>query len=121
MPDCDHLFPLIDFKITKAEAHQMLKANGIKRPAMYDLGYPNNNCVGCVKGGKGYWNKIRVDFPEVFAARAKMERAIGGSCINGIYLDELPPNAGSKVVEVPECGAACELNAENFVSYRGKK
>lgn len=31
---------------------------------MYDLGYANNNCIGCVKGGIGYWNKIRIDFPE---------------------------------------------------------
>ncbi len=37
---------------------------------MYDLGYPNNNCIGCVKGGMGYWNKIRKDFPEVFQKRA---------------------------------------------------
>ena len=36
------------------------------RPLMYDLGYPNNNCIGCVKGGMGYWNHIRKDFPEVF-------------------------------------------------------
>jgi hypothetical protein len=76
---------------------------------MYDLGYHNNNCVGCVKGGKGYWNKIRIDFPEVFAARAKMERDIGRSCINGTFLDELDPEAGRKEGPiVPECGADCE-------------
>jgi len=28
--------------------------------------------------GIGYWNKIRVDFPEVFKKRCKMERLIGG-------------------------------------------
>ena len=55
---------------------------GIKRPIMYDLGYSNNNCIGCVKGGMGYWNKIREDFPEVFQARAKLEREIGRSCKN---------------------------------------
>lgn len=59
---------------------------------MYDLGYPNNNCVGCVKGGMGYWNKIRVDFPEVFERRARQEREIGHSCIKGVFLDELDPN-----------------------------
>ena len=76
---------------------------------MYDLGYPNNNCVGCVKGGQGYWNKIRVDFPEVFAARAAMEREIGATCINGTYLDELDPNAGrNKKIILDDCGILCE-------------
>lgn len=109
MPQQEHVFPLIDNGITKEEAHGILKQAGIKRPAMYDLGYQNNNCIGCVKGGKGYWNKIRVDFPQVFAARAAFERLIGGTCINGTWLDELPPDAGrddGPVLE--ECGAMCE-------------
>jgi hypothetical protein len=110
MHDDEHIFPLIDNNITKEEAHAILRNAGIKRPAMYDLGYQNNNCVGCVKGGKGYWNKIRVDFPDVFAARAKMEREIGGTCINGTWLDELDPSAGrDKGPVLEECGAMCEL------------
>ena len=77
---------------------------------MYDMGYSNNNCVGCVKGGKGYWNKIRIDFPEVFAQRAKLERDIGASCINGVYLDELMPGDGRMQEEImPECGIMCEI------------
>jgi hypothetical protein len=110
MRDIEHVFPLIDRGIGKAEAHAMLERAGIKRPAMYNLGYRNNNCVGCVKGGAGYWNKIRVDFPDVFAARAKMEREIGGTCLNGTYLDELDPEAGRDMGPVvPECGVMCEL------------
>lgn len=110
MPEQEHIFPLIDQNISKAEAHRILKASGIRRPAMYDLGYHNNNCVGCVKGGMGYWNKIRVDFPEVFEARAKMERVIGGSCINGVYLDELDPQRGRHDGPIcDDCGIFCEL------------
>jgi len=110
MPNQDHLFPLIEQKINKAQAHAILKANSIRRPAMYDLGYQNNNCIGCVKGGMGYWNKIRVDFPAVFAARAKMERDIGGTCINGIYLDGLDPERGRNEPPIcDECGIMCEL------------
>lgn len=112
MPGMDHLFPLVDQKITKAEAQRILKASGIKRPAMYDLGYQNNNCVGCVKGGMGYWNKIRVDFPDVFAARAKLEREVGASCLNGTYLDELDPDAGRRQGPiVDDCGLWCERDA----------
>ena len=77
---------------------------------MYDLGYRNNNCIGCVKGGMGYWNKIRIDFPEVFKQRAEEERKVGHTCIKGIYLDELPPDAGRIEDEVMEdCSIMCQL------------
>ena len=77
---------------------------------MYDLGYPNNNCIGCVKGGMWYWNKIRKDFPEVFKRRAKQEREIGHSCINGVYLDELHPDRGKESEEIlQDCSIMCLL------------
>lgn len=112
MPEFKHRFPLIENKIGKAEAHEILRASGIRRPAMYDLGYHNNNCIGCVKGGMGYWNKIRVDFPAVFQSRAKLEREVGASCINGIFLDELDPQAGRHDGPIlDECGLLCELQS----------
>jgi hypothetical protein len=110
MPDKLHHFPLIEFGISKSKAHKILNASGIKRPEMYELGYNNNNCIGCVKGGMGYWNKIRQDFPEVFKERAAMERKIGHSCIKGIFLDELSPSRGviPKAI-VPDCLILCEM------------
>ncbi len=79
---------------------------------MYDLGYQNNNCVGCVKGGMGYWNKIRLDFPRVFQERAELERKLGGSYIKDTYLDELNPEAGRHAGPiVGDCGILCELMA----------
>lgn len=94
---------------------------GIKVPAMYDLGYRNNNCIGCVKGGAGYWNKIRVDFPERFAEMAAIERLLkrqickrewvenGKRKLERIYLDELPVDQGHYPSE-PEisCGIICQ-------------
>jgi hypothetical protein len=110
MPMVDHLFPLRERGMTKEDAHKILKASGIKRPAMYDLGYHNNNCIGCVKGGMGYWNKIRVDFPEVFASRAKMERDIGFSILGRAWLDELDPERGRHEGPICEdCGIMCEI------------
>lgn len=110
MPEVEHYYPLIEKEITKEIAHGLLRQAGIKRPAMYELGYQNNNCIGCVKGGRGYWNKIRQDFPEVFERRKKMERIIGHSCINGCYLDELPLDSGREQIEILEdCGIFCEL------------
>lgn len=113
MPEYEHIFPLIDENLSKEEAHGMLARLGIKRPAMYELGYRNNNCIGCVKGGMGYWNKIRKDFPGVFAQRAKLEREIGRSCIKGVFLDELEPDRGKIEDEVmEECGIMCEIAYE---------
>ena len=111
MAEFEHCFPLIDRELTKADCHGMLCSLGIKRPLMYDLGYNNNNCIGCVKGGMGYWNKIRVDFPEVFKRRAKLEREMGSSILKECYLDELEPDRGRMSEDIPEeCGIYCMLN-----------
>ena len=110
MIEFNHEFPLIDNNLLKQDCHAIAAKLGIKRPVMYDLGYNNNNCIGCVKGGMGYWNKIRVDFPEVFYSRAKLERDIGESCINGCFLDELDPSRGRMSDEImQDCGIFCEL------------
>lgn len=109
-PEYKHEFPLIDKGMTKQECHGLIDRLGIKRPIMYDIGYSNNNCIGCVKGGMWYWNKIRKDFPEVFKARAELEREIGHSCINGVYLDELKEDAGRKSDELTtDCGVICYI------------
>ncbi len=112
-PDVRNQYPLIERSLTKQDAHAILNMLGIKRPIMYDMGYSNNNCIGCVKGGMGYWNKIRVDFPEVFQRMSKLEREIGHSCIKGVYLDELDPDRGRMKDEImQDCGIMCYLNLD---------
>lgn len=106
-----HVFPLIEKGLLKEDAHAISKELGLKRPLMYDLGYNNNNCIGCVKGGMGYWNKIRKDFPDVFIQRAKLERDVGHSIIKGVYLDELKPDAGREQdLILEDCGIMCQLS-----------
>jgi hypothetical protein len=108
-PYTNPLYPLIEKRLTKDNCAQILLDNGIKLPEMYKLGYNNNNCIGCVKGGKGYWNKIRVDFPNAFEAMAKLEREVGNSCINGTFLDELNPKDGyTPKPVVPNCSVVCD-------------
>ena len=113
-PQAQHEFPLIDRGLSKQEVHGLFERTfDFERPKMYELGYPNNNCVGCIKGGMWYWNKIRTDFPEVFESRAKLERDIGASIIKGVYLDELEPNRGRKEEEISvDCGIMCYLNLD---------
>lgn len=114
MPNFQHEFPLIEHNLTKQSAHAICQQLGVRRPAMYDMGYQNNNCIGCIKGGMGYWNKIRVDFPNVFSSRAKMEREIGHSILNGVYLDDLDPKSGRMQEEImPDCDIFCYLTTIN--------
>lgn len=113
-PEFEHEFPLIDKMLSKEDCHALAQRLGLKRPYMYDLGYSNNNCVGCVKGGAGYWNKIRKDFPDVFQARAALEREMGHSCMNGVFLDELKPDAGRMSEEImQDCSIMCYLAEED--------
>lgn len=107
------IFPLIENRVGKEECLHILKKQGIEIPTMYKLGYPNNNCIGCVKGGAGYWNKIRVDFPEEFKKMAELERDVGRSCLkdkdgNRLYLDELAKDYGRELkMIIPDCGFFC--------------
>ncbi|MGO5051438.1 phosphoadenosine phosphosulfate reductase [Lachnospiraceae bacterium LCP25S3_G4] len=111
MPEFTHEYPLIERMLTKQDCHAILERLNIKRPLMYDIGYSNNNCIGCVKGGMGYWNKIRVDFPDVFNQMSELEREIGHSCIKGVFLDELNPDRGRMEDEImQDCGIMCYLN-----------
>jgi hypothetical protein len=114
------LFPLIENKLNKNECAGIVQMAGIKIPEMYKLGYNNNNCIGCVKGGAGYWNKIRKDFPETFNEMAKAEREIGATCLKNeegkIYLDELDPKAGNPTdLVLGECGIFCQVDFAHII------
>ncbi len=113
-PDTTLETPLLDSNLGKGDCLAMLERAGIDLPVMYRLGYKNNNCVGCVKGGTGYWNKVRRDFPARFDEMARMERLVGYALcrVKGkrVFLDELPPDAGNPVRDMPpSCSFACEL------------
>lgn len=115
-PQAKHEFPLIDKELSKEDVHGLFERTfDFARPQMYEMGYPNNNCIGCVKGGMGYWNRIRNDFPDVFESRAKLERLVGYSILkdsngNPVYLDELEPDRGNMNTEIfPDCSIMCYL------------
>lgn len=115
-PDDRVAWVLRDLGIRKADCYRIIQQAGIELPAMYKLGYNNNNCIGCVKGGMGYWNKIRIDFPDAFQRMAEQERKMNvaicktyeGKKRLRVFLDELDPKAG-RDVPMPdiECGVVC--------------
>ena len=50
--DVDLWSILIEKGLTKQDCLAILQRANIELPAMYKLGYQNNNCIGCVKGGQ---------------------------------------------------------------------
>jgi len=106
---------LIDADITKAKCYTILTDAGIALPRVYAQGYPNANCIGCVKAtSPTYWNHVRAKHPTVFQARADQSRRIGARLArhNGkrVFLDELPPDAVGRPMKNMdiECGIFCE-------------
>lgn len=115
-PEVELWCPLIDEGLTHADTLAMVDRAGIKLPVLYLLGYGHNNCIPCVKGGMGYWNKVRRDFPAEFDRMALLEREIGASCINGQFLDELDPDRGDYATEPKiECSLLCQIAEDAYV------
>lgn len=118
-PHTKPIYPLIERGLTKEQCAWLMLQNGIELPEMYRLGFHNNNCIGCVKGGMGYWNKIRQHFPDTFEKMATLEREVGHSCIKGKFLDELKQNEGRHEPPIlPDCGTFCEIE---FADLMDKK
>lgn len=106
---------LVDAGLTKADCFARLRAAGVPLPLVYERGYPNANCIGCVKAtSPTYWNLVRQQDPEVFNARARQSRRIGAKLARykgrRIFLDELPPDAQGRPLKNfdVECGVFCE-------------
>lgn len=109
------LTPLIESNFTKEDCFRIIQQAGIELPRIYKLGYPNANCIGCVKAGSAtYWNLVREKHPEVFEQRSNQSREIGSKLVyykgKRIYLDELPPEAKGRSLKGYdfECGIFCE-------------
>jgi hypothetical protein len=69
---------LIDEGLTKADCYRIVQEAGIKLPRVYEMGYPNANCIGCVKAtSPTYWNHVRKHHPNVFYQRAMQSQRIG--------------------------------------------
>jgi 3'-phosphoadenosine 5'-phosphosulfate sulfotransferase (PAPS reductase)/FAD synthetase len=121
-PETNPLFPLIEEKLNKNDCAGIIVQANIELPEMYKLGYNNNNCIGCVKGGKKYWSKIRRDFPDIYKEMSEIEIDLKSTCINGIYLTELSDSIQNDDKEVfPKCGLFCQVEFAHLMSNRVEK
>lgn len=104
---------LIEKNYTKKDCFKVIYEAGIKLPLIYSLGYPNANCVGCVKSSSPtYWNLVRKTYPEVFEQRAEQSRRLGCHLLKlhgkRIFLDELKSTDKGGKIRSHECGIFCD-------------
>lgn len=106
---------LINERITKADCYRIIMEAGLELPRVYKLGYPNANCIGCVKAtSPTYWNHVRKHHPDIFDARARQSEALGVKLVRvnnkRIPLSQLDPEAQGRPLKNMdfECGIFCE-------------
>lgn len=106
---------LIDLGITKSDCYRIIREAGIDLPEIYRLGYPNANCIGCVKAtSPTYWNHVRKVHPDVFDQRVIQSDRYGAKLVRykgeRIHLRDLPPDAVGRPMKNMdfECGIFCE-------------
>lgn len=110
----DNVLPvLIEDGITKQMCFDIITSAGIALPRVYSMGYPNANCIGCVKAtSPTYWNHVRRMHPDQFRERAEQSRRLGVKLVRykgkRIFLDELPENAKGRGMKSYECGIFCD-------------
>lgn len=115
-PDRPILAPLIERGLGKDDCKAMIERAGIELPYMYRLGYDNANCIGCVKGGEGYFRAIREDFPAEFETLCQVQDEIGpGSHLfrnrktgERYSLRDLPDGPARRNESLPSCSFFCE-------------
>lgn len=116
MTERENVLPiLIDEKMTKLNCYQFVKRSGIELSNIYKKGYPNANCIGCVKAtSPTYWNHVRNQNLKVFNERAEQSKRLGVRLVRvkgkRIFLHELKKtDKGRSMKNMDfECGIFCE-------------
>lgn len=113
--------PLIERGLTKEACLAMIERAGIKPPRVYALGYPNANCIGCVKAtSPNYWALVRQTHPETFKRRAEQSRRFGSRLVRindeRRFLDELPEDWPTTEATAPRCDFLCHIAEQDLAA-----
>jgi len=94
-------FPLINNNITKQQAADYCMSLGVRPPEMYRWS-EHANCVGCVRGGKAYWLKVKENRPLIFAQRSRLEEKYGHTILKDTTLVQLAATGLKREVRARE-------------------
>jgi len=113
-PELNVRAPLIEQGLTKAACLAMIQNAGIKPPRVYSMGFPNANCIPCVKAtSPAYWSLVRKEFPLEFHRMSELSRKFGARLarLNGerVFIDEIPDGHAVTQPIAPECDFLCAL------------
>jgi len=113
-PDMTIRTPLIDGGLDKRACLALVESAGIKLPVLYGLGFPNNNCIPCVKAtSPDYWSLVRKQFPAEFARIAKLSRELDVRLCRikdeRRFIDEIPDDCPTLNPLAPSCDFLCHL------------
>jgi hypothetical protein len=116
--------PLVEQQLSKPDCLAMIQRAGLELPQAYRDGFENANCTktGCIKGGEGYWNRIRIVRPEGFARTMAAQEDIGPGAYffrnretgERFGLKDLDPKAGRHNEPAPSCSFFCEIAEQEY-------
>lgn len=120
-PDLIIETPLIDRGLTKAACLSMLKTIGIKEPRTYAMGFPNANCIPCVKAtSPAYWALVRLHFPIEFERMAGISRSLDVRLarLSGerVFIDEIPQDHPVTEPIAPDCDFLCSMVEQDLIA-----
>lgn len=106
--------PLIDRGLKKPATLAIVENAGIDIPAMYRLGFLNNNCKTCVKAtSPNYWALVRKCFPDDFERMAKLSRELNVRLTRirdeRRFIDEIPMDQPMHDPIAPACDFMCQF------------
>lgn len=104
--------PLIERGLDKSACLGLLQGAGIKEPITYAMGFPNANCLPCVKAtSPNYWALYRLHFPEGFARMVALSRELNVRLTRikneRIFIDEIPPDWPVTEAVASACDLLC--------------
>jgi len=122
--DVHIIAPLIEQGVTKKDCLAMIQNAGIELPQMYQLGYKNNNCLGCCKAqSPAYWKKIKIDFPDMFYKMSQAEKMLNvrickytkDKKVYRVFLEDLPDHIKplDDTIDI-QCGIFCSMAESKY-------
>lgn len=75
-------FPIVEVGLAKQKCVEWLVEKNICPPRMY-IWSGHANCLGCVRGSQGYWEKVLENAPDIFEQRKRLEEEFKSTFMGG--------------------------------------